>query len=385
MIMIDWVSLLIPLYHSCPINAGNVVSIDPDGNVEWNTEKRLSVEGSYGANIQIRSDHSKGYCTAVRLDGNPVKWLQGHNVWGSDDLLGLMISCLSRVIALIPDVYNELIEKSVKHLIINNVSGVKNNEISDIQSLCNYLLPYVFCSRLTRIDLTAMYDLGNQQHVLTWLRSAAESANMAYRGRGHFRGDTLYWGQNSRRWSLKMYPKGLELKAHKPKKGVTDHPHYLDGVTDFANKALRVELTLRGMELDRLGLSSVQHWRDGTIETVYNGYLKGLEFSQNMKVTDALPELDKLPARLRGALIAWHSGHDLRVMYPRASFYRYRNEILSLVGIDVSLPLPVSSPDRPSNVIPLITVLEAKPMSVPAWAKGTQLYFEPPVYKIGIS
>ena len=36
--MIDWVSVLIPLAHSKQINGGNVVSVDPDGNIDWQVE-----------------------------------------------------------------------------------------------------------------------------------------------------------------------------------------------------------------------------------------------------------------------------------------------------------------------------------------------------------
>ena len=381
--MIDWVSVLIPLAHSKQINGGNVVSVDPDGNIDWQVEKRLSVEGSYGASIQIRSEHYEGFCSHIRLDGNPVKWLQGHNVWGTTDLSGLVTACLSGVLALVaPEIACGVMIAG--ELASRRFAAVEPAEwlrtASGLQAIGNAVSPYVNCSKLTRIDVTGMYDLGNPQRVLTWLRAAADSANMSHRGRGQFSGDTLYWGKKSRRWALKMYPKGAELKAHKPKKGISDHPEYLSGVTDFADRALRVELVIRGMELKDKGLSSVQDWREGVIETVYSGYLEGLEFSQNMKVTEIPPDFEKLPARLRGPVQLWYSGHDLRTMYPRRTWYRYRNEILEAISLDVALPPPVQN-DKPSNVVPLFMILHAKPMSVPDWAKGTSLYFEPPVYR----
>ena len=159
-----------------------------------------------------------------------------------------------------------------------------------------------------------------------------------------------------------------------------DHPQDLQSVTNFADCALRVELTLRGMELDRLGLSEVQNWSDGDFEQVYISYLSGLEFSQNMKATVTIDGLEKLPARLRACVLAWSEGHDLRELYPRASWYRYRKEIMKFINLDISLPSPKQLPDSVSNVVPLFTVIDAKPMSVPAWAHGTPLYFEPPVY-----
>lgn len=350
MLMIDWVSALVPLPHSTPLNGGNVVSIDPDGVEQWRVEKRMQVEGSYSATVQIRSEHKDGYCSHVRVDGNLVKYMQGHNVWGTSDLHGLITSALIRIFSQIaPDI--------------------------DLK----FLPLLALTARLTRLDITAMYDLGSSQRVLAWIRAAADSANMQYRGRGQFSGNTLYWGKNSRRWSLKMYPKGEELKAHKPKKCLTDHPHDLQSVTNFADRALRVELVLRGMELDRMGLSQVQDWNELDFEQVYSSYLSGLEFSQNMKASIIIKDIEKLPPRLRACALAWSEGHDLRELYPRRTWYRYRSEIMEVIGLDISLPPPKTRPET-SNVIPLFTVLEAKPMAIPEWVHGTPLYFEPPIF-----
>lgn len=349
--MIDWVSTLVRLPHSVPINGGNVVSLDSDGIEQWRIEKRMQIEGSYSSSVQIRSEHKEHFCSHIRLDGNLVKFMQGHNVWGTCDLHGLITASLLKILAQV------------------------SPEIPT-----NLLPIYVSMARLTRLDLTAMYDLDNCQRVMSWLRAASDSASMKYRGRGHFSGTTLYWGKHSRRWSLKMYPKGEELKAHAPKKFISDHPNNLQSVTNFADRALRVELVLRGMELDRLGLSEVQHWHESDIERVYSSYLSGLEFSQNMKASVTIKGLEKLPPRLRACALAWFEGHDLRELYPRASWYRYRKEIFKFIGLDISLPSPKQLTDATSNVIPLFTVIDAEPMRIPSWAFGTPLYFEPQVY-----
>ena len=69
----------------------------------------------------------------------------------------------------------------------------------------------------------------------------------------------------------------------------------------------------------------------------------------------------------------WKDGVDLRAMYPKASFYRYRAEFLKK-GIDIA----IRQPSKPENVIPLIRVLRPEAISqIPDWAIGTSLYFEP--------
>ena len=350
--MIDWVTVLVPFGHSEPINGGNVVSVSADGEIEWSVEKRVKVEGSYGSSIQIRSEHKDSPCSHIRLDGNPAKWLQGHNVWGSCDLHGLITFTLKKV--------------------LNQLAPHEDTSL---------LHHFVTVAHLTRVDLNQMYSLGSGKDVLTWLRAASESASISHRGRGQFSGDTLYWGKRSRRWSLKAYWKGGELKKHKPTNMIKDGftPIELKAIQHYADQALRVELVLRSMELVKLGLSSVQSWSEQSFEEVYNSYLSKLEFSQNMTATKQPDYFEKLPARLVGPVQLWNEGHDLRTMYPRRTWYRYKKDIQNLIGLDISLPPPKDKPNS-SNVVPLVRILEAVPMDVPSWAKGTDLYFEPPQY-----
>lgn len=354
--MIDWVTVSIPYPHSTPINGGNVVSILPTGEEDWRIEKRLQVRGSFDSSIQIKSEHKNGWCSNITLDGNPAKWLQGHNVWGSGDLAGLIIACFERILP----------------------SVLPPTELKPL----DLLVTFVHCGRLTRLDITYMYDLGNSQRVLTWIRAAANSADLSHRGKGDFSGDTLYWGKRSRRWALKMYSKGLELKVHRPKNKNCEKPDWLPSVTNYADGALRVELVLRSMELDKMGLSTVMQWSEELLDEVYDSYLSGLKFSENMTISSEISNIEKLPSRLRACALAWSEGHDLRTLYPRATWYRYKNEIFKIIGLDISLAPPKQRPET-SNVVPLVIVLEAKQMQmqVPEWAKGTPLYFEPPAYQ----
>lgn len=365
--MVDWSSAYLPIPHDKPISDGMIVSITPDGKldyfthddvsvvmldsncIEWRTEKRLSVRGSHESNIVIRSDHSKGRCSGIKLDGNPVKFLQGHNVWGSCDLEGLIADVLARVL---PQVAPELNIKPELYRV------------------------YASLARLTRIDLNEMWHLGNANRVQAWLRAAADASILKHRGRGQFSGDTLYWGKGSKRWLMKAYSKGLELRAHKFKDPQPDNPNLLKSVTDFADGLLRIELQLRALELEKLGLSMVSDWQEDTFQTVYTSYLSRLEFSENMMVANTPPDFEKLPPRLRGPVQLWYAGHDLKTLYPRATWYRYRSEILKAISLDIALLSP-SKAEEATNVVRLVTVLEAKPIGIPTWAYGTSLYFEP--------
>src|SRR5690606_24948900 len=90
--MIDWLTMEIPLRHSEPIGDGHVLSLGQSGDVEWQSVKRLAVVGSHDSRVHVRtSRYSKEPCTHLYVEGNPAKWFQGHNLWGSDDLHALAV------------------------------------------------------------------------------------------------------------------------------------------------------------------------------------------------------------------------------------------------------------------------------------------------------
>ena len=125
------------------------------------------------------------------------------------------------------------------------------------------------------------------------------------------------------------------------------------------------------MHLKRLGLHRLEGWSDNTASEVHHRHLAQLEISDAFMLD--LATLDGLPPRLHAAYQLWKDGHDLRAMYPRPTFYRYRAQLLPL-GVDISI-----KQDRAleSNVVPLRVALIGKPAPVPEWAVGSPLYFEP--------
>jgi len=346
--MIDWLTMELPLRHTAPINGGEVVSIDPDGTVEWATKKRRAITGSHEMTMQVRTcTHTPDQCTHLAITGNPAKFLQGHNLWGSDDIHALAMEVGHRVARLLH------IE-----LHADDVAQWKAGAI-----------------KLTRVDATLMFHLANQGEVLCWLRAAEQTGYMAHRGRGYLKnGSTLYYGEKSRRWTLKAYAKGLEVLANiKKQPAIRDLPHALE----YAAKSLRVELELKAMELKRMNLDWISSWKTDDelpCEAVTSQLLRDKLGNMTMTTTTSLSVdvMQSLRPALRLAVQAWESGADLRQTLPRPTFYKYRKEILPF-GIDIATLLPKDV----SNVVPLHRILEAKPVGVPDWAVGTSLYFEP--------
>lgn len=341
--MIDWLRFIIPCAHPIPINGGHVLKISRDQRIEWQVESRLQVRGSHESSIQVKTaDYNQdGTGSSLYIDGNPIKWLQGHNLWGTDDLLSLVYAFMERLAPLI---------------------GATPNEADKAAWLAGGY-------EIKAIDFNKTWHLRNRADVLAWLRSAEHCAHMRHRGKGTLQGGgTLYFGKHSRRWALKCYSKGQELDAKDHKLPAALQLPY---ITEWADKSLRIEVRMLSLELKRRGLHLAANWGDNTVLVNHQDILQGLE----MNDAHTLPnfELPDLPPRLQAAYIAWKEGYDLRTMFPHNTFYRYRRQMLAH-GIDIALV----QPKEKSNVVPLIRVLEALPVGIPDWAVGTDLYFDPP-------
>lgn len=326
--MIDWASGFFPCKHDPDkLFAGAVFSFDSSRNQEWNVLKKLSVEGSYSSKIQLQSHGGQIYFT-----GNPVKFLQGHNLFGTNDLKGILNQFFHKLLSyedlgLCPtDVQLEHIEK-----------GVYN---------------------LTRVDVNETWHLKDTKDVQAWIRALGESAYMKHRGRGMFDKDTLYFGKNSRRWALKCYSKGLEIlkKGHQIPKELA-----IPEMMEYAQKALRIEGVIRQLELKRMNLDMPWYWNENTARMLLYKYINTLELSDKFMLQDDV--LDSLPVRLRLVYQAWLNNEDLKQIMSSSAFYRWRKQLLSY-GIDIATP----SPKEKNNVIPLLRVLEAQPVGIPDWA-----------------
>ncbi|MFY5813090.1 phage/plasmid replication protein, II/X family [Acinetobacter sp. YH01009] len=327
--MIDYVSGFFPCKHDpSKLISGMVMSFDSLGNQEWVCNKKLSVEGSHSSKIQLQS-HSENL---VYFTGNPVKFLQGHNLFGTNDIRHLM-----RLF------FDELLKQ-------------------EALGLCPDPFQYDLIQdghyELTRVDINESWHLNNSREVQAWIRAVGETAYLKHRGAGQFSGDTAYFGKNSRRWGLKCYSKGNEIKV----KGHKLPPELCTPeMLEYADKSLRIEAFIRQLELKRRHLHILSNWDIDTPEELLLECISKLELSDVYMLKDDV--LDTLPTRLRMVYQTWLNGDDLKQIMSKSAFYRCRSEMLKY-GIDIS----TKSPKEKSNVIPLIRVLEAKPVGIPDWA-----------------
>jgi II/X family phage/plasmid replication protein len=336
--LIDWITAIIPCHHPEQIYGGRIASISPYGEIEWQVEKKMQVVGSHESNLNIKSVGR----TELYFDGNPVKWLQGHNLFGSNDLIGLIEEVMQKLIPIL------------------NLTPVEAD--IDAWRLGHY--------ELKRVDCTAMWELPRRSDVRAWLR-AAEFQSKSRHGRPITTGSTLYFGKNSRRWSIKFYSKGDELEARVKGHKLPYEIPERDKLIKWADNKLRGELTLRSVQLKEANLNLAANWTESIVIERLINHIETLDMAEQFSLTLAI--LDGLPSRLIAVYKLWKEGEDLRGLYPKATFYRYRAELLKH-GIDIN----VRQPAKPENVIPLVRVLRPEAISqIPEWALGTSLYFEP--------
>jgi II/X family phage/plasmid replication protein len=327
--MIDWVTAKIPCNND--LKSGCVAKLDAEGNVEWLSQSWLPVQGSHDSNFMVKSLTPQ----TIQVSGNPAKWLQGHNLFGTNDLKRLMwLFFLSLHESLAEEGLNPTMEQ---------LDAIEQGKYT-----------------ISRVDINESWLLNNQADVKAWIRAAGEKISMPYRGRGVFSGDTLYWGKGSKYYYLKCYSKGDEINSRK-----SNFPNELrtPQMLEYADKSLRLELVLCSKALREWNINMPCLWSLDTPKMLLLQVIRTLDMSNNFKLNDAL--LESLPRKLRTYYKLWLHGEDLRNELSKTTYYRIRKE-LKAYDVDIAL---VRDIDRPSdNVIPMIRVLEAEPVGIPDWA-----------------
>jgi II/X family phage/plasmid replication protein len=327
--LLDWVTAELPCEHK-PLASGSILKVNPDGSIDWESPCRKSVTGSWESSIQIKSTgaNGQGMATHLQISGNPSKYLQGHNIFGSDDIL-----------TLVNDTFQSIIKIQKMTPTDTDIDQVQKGEY-----------------RISRIDINYMFELGNRGEVNAWLR-AAEYTSKTRHGRPALKGGTIYWGKNSRRWAVKAYCKAEEIEKHQL-------PHELlkTPLVEYVQNKLRIEVVLRQKELIENDLITAKNIKERGLRALFNKYVARIEMSEQIRLSDK--QLLELPHKLRATYVHWQNGEHLGSLLTRPTFYRHRKELLEY-GIDITTTRPKKNA---ANVVPLIRVLEASPAEIPTWA-----------------
>lgn len=336
--MIDWITAKIKCTHNPEIlSSGRSIRtkiIDGVEHLEYEICNRLIVEGSHDSNITIRSHTDE----TIEISGNPAKFLQGHNVFGTNDL-------------------KYLVARLFDHLCMIDELQLKptEEEYNAIQD--GYY-------RLTRVDVNEHFFFPSAQLARAWLRAAGRSANMMFRGAGLFKEGTLYFTPQSRRFVPKIYFKYDEINSKDKKHRLPENLLQIPELVEYAEKSLRFEIKILSTQLNDWELHLGCNWTPDVATMILNDqFISKLQLSENMALDNSV--LENLPKNLRLTYAGWANGEDLRQVLSRPTFYRYRKEFLKH-GIDISIVQ--DKEQEQSNIVPMIRYLEAVPMGIPDWA-----------------
>jgi II/X family phage/plasmid replication protein len=344
--MIDWVTAQVACDYSGAINGGQVLTVDTDGTVEHTKDRWAVVEGSYSSKFVVRGDDDPTvFGCRLYISGNPSKFLQGHNLFGSGDL-------------------NYLVSRTME--VIADRLGLP----ASANDRASWRMGAYF---VHRVDVTRMYDVGTPERVNDWLVSAARVIHSRYQPAGNDHGSTIYVGKNSRRVSLKFYDKGRELQVRGHALPDTLPIDWHRRLTQFSVGKLRVEATFRSMWLNDNGRAVGLAWSPEVAENLLQERLEAIEMSDTMRMSDEY--IGELPGKVALVYEAWRAGRDLRTMFSKSAFYRYRSELLKH-GIDIAhvRPREVVLENQYLLGAPLKSFLAGPGVPVPEWAKDTPMY-----------
>lgn len=320
---IDWISAITttpptlwPGYTS-----GSSLLVGPDGELLSSKTAPHQVtddEPSSSKNFRVWTPDQG----SLYLSGNPAKLLQGHNLWGSMDAAGYFLEA------------GQFVRQHVG--LFPGHSTWESCQFSD--------------PRFTRLDITRSYRFASDAEALDFIRYIAGTAKTRHGAAKLYSSGTAYFGQNSRRWTLKIYAKRQEMEHTRPNrlKRSVGVPDLSDDLYDWATGVVRFELTVRALEMkNHPGLNV---FNPSELENLWFHYFKTVQFNENQAMTTKSDLIESaLPGRLRGTVALWRSGEDLRSILSRPTFYRHRNDILNTCGIDIAVPpaaCPASAPVR---------------------------------------
>jgi hypothetical protein len=312
--LVDWISAFCecPRWQAegyRPYDTGRVLLLGRGGELERESSRGITLEGSYDDRLLIQSRTGAD----LYLSGNPVKYIQGHNLFGPCDPVRLFFDAgweVRKAVGLFPSAQTWEV-------------GFQG-------------------PRFTRIDLTRSYRFPTADAARSWLRESGGSARSRHGGAVNTDG-TIYFGKNSERWSLKCYHKGDELLARRKGHRLPDELVHREKLLSWAVGVVRFEVTLRSKELEKLDL---KQWNPLQI---WQQYFDKVTWNQNAQMAEADMFESELKGELRKTLVLWRAGADLRALLgSKATYYRHRQQLLKAVGVDIASP-PPKTPAAPGG------------------------------------
>jgi Phage replication protein CRI len=295
--LIDTVAVLIDVDHS-PLR--KIARRNPQVKLKGNYQ--LLVPSPFSSKITARV-FSREMGSRLMIEASIPKFLTGQNIVGREDLLD---PCLQMIFAVLEQLG-----------IVPNDDEIARLERGQFQ--------------MTRIDYAIHCDCGSPDRAKAVMAALRSTIFAKSKDASAYGDETIYSGQHSRRKTLRIYRKDLELKTRN--RGMPANVYRKQLLTNRIQNCVRFELVLRSPELKRLGLEEPGAW------SVSDARQRMRDWNNSLRQVDGVvPNIDgvnSLTNTQQLKLRLWLAG-DLTVFASSpTTFAAARKAISASTGIDI--------------------------------------------------
>ena len=293
--MVDWLRVRVEVDHNPDkLNDGMRFDVAKTGDSYSEPMKSYKeiwiTEPSYSNKLKVKSTKDG----TLLIDGNLGKWLTGHNITGSSD-----------VIALVHSTVMKLAETS-EHI------TPTQQQLEDIQK--GYFKIHV-------IDVNKAILFENKDKSLQHLERLKLHSSYP-RFDKHVESNGIYFGYLSKRKTLKYYHKGTEIANNKK------YQHKTDELQALADRMIRCELRLRSRELKDNNLLNGFNWTPEIVKQLIDDAHSKLRLPEPM----SLPK--DLPSKYIRFISCFKNG-SLVESYKKSVIDRTKRELMKNYGVDL--------------------------------------------------
>ncbi len=334
--MIDDLDFTFNCKHS---SIGDILrNIEVSTGIIRDYRKGIQIANKFGDKLFVKSNNN-GECFRVKTCA--AKFLQGHNLFGSNNVIGIAY-------ALVLEVTKALnIDITEKELaaIKRGEFTVNSTDIAWSYRVDANLIPNI------------IHEVGN-----LW-RLQGKNVSNYYK-------ESVYFNQHSKVLAFKLYDKERELGNNPLPANIAQR----DKLLTYAKGLIRAELTLHSRALRNHGLTLGRNWSIVKVKEMMELAITQAAFNGSLKRKLMPLEVMRLKLILRQAYGLWASGIDLNQAYSSQTLRRHRNALLSK-GIDIKQPPVKAIRTKKTDIARCFS--EDNKCTYPSWAKDHGLIFLP--------
>jgi II/X family phage/plasmid replication protein len=291
--------------------------------------------------MEVKSVENGRYLVA---SGNPAKYFQGHNIFGSNDLQGLCRDLFAKITA---DLGISVCRKDQQAINAGWYS-------------------------ISRVDLAANFCLPSQEMVTKVLREIQWHWHELGFNVSNYGDKTVYRDQHSKVATSKFYNKRKEISAHPLPEHILGSQRCML-LKEHAKTLLRAEFTLRSLALKNIGLNMGEGWRIAGTRELLRKKVASQDLHREIKHFALPDEYLELKPELKQIYHLWLHGSDLPSLFERSTLHRRRKSLL-IFNIDIKQP---PAPYRISTVSLQTLLAPEKIIRLPKFANQLGLIYLP--------